>query len=261
MGRRLPSTAVTTLDYAAHCDAAEAEILRLADAVRGADPATPVPTCPGWTLADLVTHVGGVHRWAATIVATQSASRVRRDELELGIPDNPRALADWLAAGAVPTAAAFRAADPEAEVWSWGAVKRARFWPRRMVHETAVHRADAELSLGRPFAVEPEVAADGIDELLDNLPHAAYFAPQVENLRGDGEAIALVMPGVAAWRIELLPDRFSWSRSEGPAAVTVTAAPPDLLLVMYGRRQVSDEGVSVDGDNALFDRWIANSAT
>jgi len=251
---------MTTLDHAAYCDVAEAEILRLAEAVRGAEPTTPVTTCPGWTLADLVTHVGGVHRWAATMVSQLSKSRLRRNELDLDIPDDPGGLADWLAAGAAFTADAFRACDPNASMWSWGADRHARFWPRRLVHETTVHRADAELALGRSFAVDTDVAADGIDELLDNLPHAAYFAPQVDNLRGTGEAIALVMPGVTEWRIELLPDRFSWSRADGRADVTVSAAPADLLLTIYGRRNAGDDGIVLDGDTPLFDRWIANSA-
>jgi uncharacterized protein (TIGR03083 family) len=245
---------MTTLDHATCCDVAEAEILRLADVIRGADLATPVPTCPGWTLAELVTHLGGVHRWAAIMVSQLSPTRVRRNELDLGVPDDPAGLPDWLAAGAALTATAFRASDPDASMWAWGADKHARFWPRRMVHETVVHRADAELALGRPFAVEPDVAADGIDELLDNLPYA------VDNLSGAGEAIAFVMLGVTAWRIELLPDGFSWSRADGPAAVTVTAAPADLLLVIYGRRNGGDDGVTIDGDTALFERWIANSS-
>src|SRR5664279_2456909 len=28
----------------------------------------PVPTCPQWSVRDLVEHTGGVHRWAATVV-------------------------------------------------------------------------------------------------------------------------------------------------------------------------------------------------
>ncbi len=32
-------------------------------------PSDPVPTCPLWTVRDLVVHLGGVHRWATDIVA------------------------------------------------------------------------------------------------------------------------------------------------------------------------------------------------
>jgi hypothetical protein len=39
----------------------------LADAAE-ADLTDPVPTCPGWTVADLLRHHGGVCRWATAIV-------------------------------------------------------------------------------------------------------------------------------------------------------------------------------------------------
>ena len=39
----------------------------LAEIAATADPATQVPTCPDWTLRQLITHVGRAHRWAATI--------------------------------------------------------------------------------------------------------------------------------------------------------------------------------------------------
>ncbi|WP_432278328.1 maleylpyruvate isomerase N-terminal domain-containing protein [Nocardia carnea] len=35
---------------------------------------TPIPTCPGWTLADLVTHVGRARRWAATMIGSPKRS-------------------------------------------------------------------------------------------------------------------------------------------------------------------------------------------
>jgi hypothetical protein len=36
----------------------QAETARFAAAVRDADPARPVPTCPAWTLTQLTAHVG-----------------------------------------------------------------------------------------------------------------------------------------------------------------------------------------------------------
>jgi hypothetical protein len=40
----------------------QTETARFAEAVRDADPALPVPTCPAWTLAQLTAHVGFGHR-------------------------------------------------------------------------------------------------------------------------------------------------------------------------------------------------------
>jgi mycothiol maleylpyruvate isomerase-like protein len=42
-----------------------------------ADLATPVPTCPEWTLKQLFRHVGRGDRWAATIVRTGEPIRGR----------------------------------------------------------------------------------------------------------------------------------------------------------------------------------------
>ncbi|HTC81963.1 MAG TPA: maleylpyruvate isomerase N-terminal domain-containing protein, partial [Acidimicrobiia bacterium] len=48
----------------------------LADAVRTAGPAAPVPTCPEWTAADLLAHVSRVHRWVTEIVESKAQERV-----------------------------------------------------------------------------------------------------------------------------------------------------------------------------------------
>ena len=81
--------------------------------------------------------------------------------------------------------------DPDKDLWAWGSDKKARFWGRRMLFETTIHRADIELALGRDPTVETATALDGIDEFLDNLPHASYFAPDVNKLRNDGVVLRL----------------------------------------------------------------------
>src|SRR5207247_5173243 len=42
---------------------------------------TPVPTCPQWTMRDLVRHVGDVHRWAAAHVAEGRIRPIGKHEL------------------------------------------------------------------------------------------------------------------------------------------------------------------------------------
>jgi hypothetical protein len=48
------------LSYDRYYAAIEAETARIAEVAASADLAAPVPTCPGWTLTKLVTHVGRV---------------------------------------------------------------------------------------------------------------------------------------------------------------------------------------------------------
>jgi uncharacterized protein (TIGR03083 family) len=243
-------------------DLVVAEIQTMADLCRGADPATPVPTCPEWDLAELQRHTGSVHRWAATMVERSSQERLGREDMTWDVPEDPVALADWLADGAAFVAARFRPADPETPMWAWGWPKTAGFWPRRMLHETGIHRADAELALGRDPTFHAEVAADGIGELLDNLPHAAYFAPGVAELRGAGETLGFVADDLGErWEITLQPNGFSWTRSTRAGSdtdATVAGAASWLLLVLYRRAPIPDDAIT--GDRGLVELWLANSS-
>src|SRR3954468_6161421 len=108
-----------------YCDALAAEVERFAAATRGEDPATRVPSCPDWSLADLIEHAGRVHRWAGSMV--RELMQERLTNVDLGLPDDKAAYPDWLAAGGAELVDRLRAADPEAPMWAWGADQHARF--------------------------------------------------------------------------------------------------------------------------------------
>jgi uncharacterized protein (TIGR03083 family) len=246
----------------AYIDAVGVEIARMADVVRVVAPETPVPSCPQWTVAELVTHTGAIHRWAAQMVRDLAQERLDRSTLDLGLPGDPSGYADWLAAGAEPLVAALTAADPGAPMWAWGADQHARFWMRRMVHETVVHRVDAELGAGREPHVDAALAADGIDELLENLPSAVSFRPRVAELQGSGEAIALQSTdGDAHWLVRLGAGGFTWERAvSADAAVAVAARTEDLLLLVYARLELTPDRFGVSGDGRVLDHWLERSA-
>ena len=114
--------------------------------------------------------------------------------------------------------------------------------------------------------IEPAVAVDAVDELLELLPFADFFRPNVRDLRGDGETIHLHatdqvggnLPGV--WLITLEPEGFRWSHAHVKGAVAVRGAAQDLELFMYGRRKAADAKLDVVGDLSLLAYWSANSA-
>ena len=198
-------------DHASHCRALAGEVGRYVEVITGADVTRPVPACPGWDLAELIQHIGTVHRWAERMVREGATERLAQRELDLRLPPDPNGLPAWLSSGGDALVATLRAADPDASMWAWGADPHVRFWSRRMLHETTVHRADAELALGRDPTIDADTAADGIDELLDNLPCAVYFAPNVAELRGDGESIQLEGADVDVhWVVRLESTGFSW---------------------------------------------------
>lgn len=248
-------------DHARHCRALALEVERYVEAVTGADFTRPVPACPGWDVAELVRHIGAVHRWAERMVHDGAGERLDRRELDLRLPPDVNDLPAWLGSGGEALVATLRVADPDASMWAWGADPHVRFWSRRMLHETTVHRADAELALGHDPVIDAGIAGDGIDELLDNLSSAARFAPNVAALRGDGESMQLEGTDAGAnWVVRLEPSGYTWTRGRAHASVGVRAPVADLLLLLYRRMPLADARFACEGDLAVLARWLANSA-
>ena len=248
-----------------YCDAAEAEIGRFADVLADADPDARVPTCPDWSVADLTRHLGGVHRWAAGNVREVSGRRMGLRELGVKFPQDAAELLPWFVEGGAEVIAALRATDPDAPMWAWGADQHARFWSRRMLYETAVHRADAEFAVGGEPEIGAAVAEDGVDELLANLRHAAVFSPKIGELTGDGEVVAFTATDSGAhWSFQLTAEGFSCGREGcdggGPADAAVHAPIADLYLFMWGRRKLDDPRLTISGDDGLLVRWAEHTA-
>lgn len=245
------------------CAAVEAEVARFVTVIGDADPATPVPTCPGWTVADLVRHHGTTHRWVEHIVRTRASERVWSRDVVTDAPDDDRDLAAWLAAGAERLLVTLRAAGPDLPVWSWGADQHARFWSRRVLYEAVIHRADAELALGRVPHIDRDTAVEGIEEFLTNLPNARWVAERLEELLGNGHTVHLHATDAGAggeWMISLPPDGVAWKRGHGKATVAVQAQAGDLLLLIYGRLRPAGERFAVFGDQLLLERWLEKSS-
>ena len=249
-------------DHEWYCAGAEAEVALMASAVSGADLSGTVPTCPGWTIGRLVAHIGAVHRWATQIVATRATAPVDRRDLDMGFPDEGSEWAAWLAAGAGPLMAALRSARPDSPVWTWGPAGRSGWWARRMLHETTVHRADAETALGAVPAVDPVVAADGIDEFLSNLPFARRPREHLGSLPA-GESLHLhATDSDGEWLIRFPgPDGgIEWSRGHAKASAAVRGPVSVLLLFTYGRVPGSDPRLTVFGEQSLLDAWQQKTA-
>ncbi|MEU4169813.1 maleylpyruvate isomerase family mycothiol-dependent enzyme [Streptomyces sp. NPDC026665] len=257
--------AATPVDHRA---AIAAETARFVATLKNADPATAVPSCPGWTLADLVRHTGSVQRWFSALLHARVQAPPRTRDVDLRLPERWDGYADWLAESAAVAAEAFAATDPELPMWAWGVDQHARFWARRMLFETLVHRVDAERALGLPSAIDRTLAVDGVDEFLVNLPFAASFAPDVANLRGPDRTIRFqATDGDGDWLVRLRPDGFGLDASGDASGVaaeaadaTVRGTAADLLLLVYGRVDRAAEAVERDGDEELLTLWFDNSA-
>ncbi|WP_406152590.1 maleylpyruvate isomerase family mycothiol-dependent enzyme [Streptomyces sp. NBC_01023] len=243
----------------------QSELLRAC--VQGSDLTAPVPSCPGWNLGQLLTHLGEAHRWADEIVRTKAvqppSDRALRD-LSPVSGAGPEGTGAWLADGAERLAATLREAGPDAKLWSpvSGADGRTGFYARRMAHETLIHRADATLAVGTEFTAGEEVAVDAFDEWLElgSLPQLFDIHPEQRELLGPGRTLHFHATDTgpqarAAWLVDLTGETVVWRRAHEKAAVAVRGPLTELLLVLYRRRSPHSEGIEVLGDGQLLDFW------
>ncbi|MFE1172575.1 maleylpyruvate isomerase family mycothiol-dependent enzyme [Streptomyces sp. NPDC058773] len=249
---------------AAHRAAVATETAAFVAALEGAELSAPVPGCPEWTLRDLVRHTGSVQRLFSALLHRLVQEPPRSREVELQLPAADDGWADWLSASAAVAADAFAATDPDAPMWAWGVDQHARFWMRRMLFETLVHRTDAERAVGRRPVIDPALATDGVAEFLTNLPFATSFAPHTARLRGNGETLRFRCTDTDGdWLVRLGPDSFHATPRTGDAPAAdagVQATAADLLLLLYGRLDRTADTVERTGDEELLTHWFTNSA-
>jgi uncharacterized protein (TIGR03083 family) len=126
----------------------------------------PVPTTPGWTVADVIAHLGQVHRQKTHIVRELIVDG-EPDFADYAAPPGA-ALLEWFEEGFRELAEVLAVVDPATHVHTWHEPDQTvGFWIRRMAHETLIHRVDTELGHGYHSPVEPVLGADGVDEILD----------------------------------------------------------------------------------------------
>lgn len=248
------------MNYARYCDEIVAQSELLANQLAGADLTIDVPSCPGWNVGQLVRHIDGGHRWADELVRTRATghtSDVALRDLSTFRSEDPAELVPILREGAHSLRDTLVAAGPEASMWTPVSGGGSAFYARRFAHETAVHRADAELALGVPFVLDADVAADGIEEWLElgSLPFHFEVHPWMRELLAPGRTIGLrATDADLSWVVDLTGTAITWRRGADDPAVTVTAPVTELLLVIYKRMPPPSEAVS--GDRDLLQFWL-----
>ncbi|WP_328473323.1 maleylpyruvate isomerase family mycothiol-dependent enzyme [Actinoplanes sp. NBC_00393] len=245
------------------------DLLRLMDerstAFRAAVAAAPsldvqVPTCPEWTLFDLVQHLGeGRRRWAAIVAAGPADAPPA-----VSSPEPPRereALLAWFTASTTELLDALREAGPDRGCWTWwgpsqspqttGAVAR------HQLQQVAVHTYDAQVAVGAPQPLPDEVALDGVDEFLTTCVANTAAWPHkpavIDYHATEGRC----------WRLWFSADGARAARLPTPAAaevpevayVSARGTANELVMFFYGR--IPADSLQLDGDRHVLDQLIA----
>jgi uncharacterized protein (TIGR03083 family) len=227
---------------------------RDAAATPGALP-SPVLSCPGWSVQDLVHHLGAVYGRVRSHVERRGAPPPGYFEDPTGLPTGEAALS-WWDTEYTALVTLLDSVDPNAPVWNWAPQpKTATFWQRRMAHETAVHRWDAQMAIGRAEPIETKLAADGVTEVLDTmLPSGRRQGPTdrlgvIELDATDIDECWLVR--LRGEGIALLDTDTVFDTDEPHARVRARGTASDLELALYGR--VPFDILDLAGDATLLE--------
>ncbi|MEU8773721.1 maleylpyruvate isomerase family mycothiol-dependent enzyme [Streptomyces sp. NPDC048606] len=270
------------LDHPARVGLFRAEAAAFEKAVRRAvDPGRRppmVPSCPGWSVSDLIGHLGGVQRFLTHVLrerlAEPPADPTDPSLYDLPVdPADPLAMADWPVPGRTPTTAPVPAplldwsadaarnlADtleglgPHVPVWSWSPERTSGFWLRMQTIEQAVHRWDAEAVTAPPAPFDPDLAADAVAQTFEVMAPARRGWTQAPP--GTGERYRFRRTdGPHLWTVEFRGDEVrSTPADDGPVPLELAGTASDLMLFLWQRRPA--DRLRLTGDPTLADHWF-----
>lgn len=258
---------MTRLTHDLYLEHLRRESLRFRAVVEGCDPGTRVPSCPDWSAADLLWHLGAEVQdfWAWILEHRPEGPEAYTEPTR---PDSLAGLFEVFDAAHGRLTGALGSLDPAEHAWTWSTDRTVGFVGRRQAHEALVHRVDAELTAGARTDLDPALAADGVEECLavmyGGCPPWGTFTAGEGLLRFD-----LTDAGESVWvrlgrftgtdpddgrtydeaDLGVVPD----PGAEPDAVVAGRAGPMDAWLWHRG----DDTGISVHGDRGVYDRFAA----
>jgi uncharacterized protein (TIGR03083 family) len=245
------------VNHLEHCDALEIEVERFTNVLAAGSLDAPVTGCPGWDVRDVAVHVGKVHRWATELVRRKARQRMTIKELGVEAGDGSP---QWISEGGARLVETLRHANPDGAMWAMASDQHVRYWSRRQLHETLVHRMDIELAAGIEPDGASDVAVDAIDEILEKLSDAGGFS-SVTGPRGVSERLGIrELDTGTRWTVTILGEGFDVAHGGADVDAEISGRSNDLLLAIYRRRNLGERGVTVEGDVRVANHWWAHSA-
>lgn len=206
----------------------------------------PVPATE-WTVRDLVTHLGGVHRWATAIVRECSTTSDIPEGKAVGIGPPDDELLPWFIAGHHALVDTLRRAPDDIVCAAFlPAPTSLEFWCRRQAHETAIHRADAEAAAGAVSPFDVAFAQDGIAELL------LGFARRKSNAIAEHRVLALHPTDGQGWTVTMGGERLVAEPDDSPGGdAVVRGTSSEVYLWLWNRPSAA----TVEGDVPTAELW------
>jgi uncharacterized protein (TIGR03083 family) len=232
------------------------ESARMADALGTGPLDAAVAACPGWDVAKLARHTGGVFRWAA--FCAREGRAPTPDESAAMPAFDADDVPGWFRGCADDIVDALGSLDPAAPTWHpFPAEQVGAFWFRRMAHEAAMHRWDAEHAIGTTTPIDPELASDGIDEYFETMIPRGVVRDGAELPTSSFHVHCTDVDG--EWLVWTEDGEYRMIRAhqKGDAALR---GPAEQLLLALWARDADDDALSSVGDAAVPGAWSAIGA-
>ncbi|MEU3272894.1 maleylpyruvate isomerase family mycothiol-dependent enzyme [Saccharomonospora sp. NPDC006951] len=240
------------IDHGRFLEALGYECELLIESSHATPPDLPVPLSPGWTVGEVLRHVGSMYR--QTLGWLVDGVRPREWQRD---PAPGQTVESYVREGFVDLQEVLAWHDPgeRAATW-WPADPTYGFWARRMAHETTIHRYDVEDAARMPHAeIADDFAIDGIDEAL-----ALWFSHRLPmlGLSGTRRSSVAVRSGGHTWIARAGPEEtIAWHCSDREvehADAVVSGSPVVVYLWLWGRKWLTE--IHSDGNpDAVGQLW------
>ena len=229
------------LDTGAYLSAVSADSEAFAD-IAEPNLDRPVAACPEWTVAQLVGHLGAVYSWVWLVIQSDGE---KPDKGRDTPPSHPGEVVAWFRDQRVAVLGALESKEPDAPAWSFVGPRNVGWWRRRQAMETAIHLYDVEAAARKPGQIDPDLAADGVDEMLTEFLPGYLSRNPVTALQGTLHVHCTDADG--EWVLDFSAPQVQVRREHAKADTAVRGPASELFLWAWNRVPLDSPRLEVFG--------------